>query len=70
MKILTPGHCYELASFEDPAAPGQVLQFIEKAPVPGHGSALQTVQDGTTNEEVLAVLADRQARAVEGTNAP
>lgn len=37
----------------------QVLQFIEKIPVtqaPGH---LQTLSDGTTNEEVLKVLINR-----------
>lgn len=60
MKVLREGHRYELASFET-ANDSQVLQFIEKVPdeaseVPG---ALRTVNDGTTNEEVLAVLIDR-----------
>lgn len=52
MKILTPGHKYELASFEH--GPAQQLQFIEKT-----GEPLTTVNDGTTNEEVLAMLIDR-----------
>ncbi len=54
MKILTPGHKYELANFEKVAAAGQVLQFIQK-----EGEPLKTVKDGTTNEEVLAMLVDR-----------
>jgi hypothetical protein len=66
MKILTPGHRYELANFENKQAPGQVIQFIEKAPIPGDinnpncgPTILGTVNDGTTNEEVLAMLIDR-----------
>jgi hypothetical protein len=54
MKILTPGHCYELANFEHPESMGQEIQFIEKE----HPS-MRTIHDGTTNEEVLAVLIDR-----------
>ena len=61
MKILTPGHKYELASMEGGAP--QVLQFIEKKPVfqPANTAPkpLITVHDGTTNEEVLRVLIDR-----------
>lgn len=52
MKILTPGHKYELASFE--GGTPQELQFIQK-----EGEPLKTVSDGTTNEEVLAMLIDR-----------
>lgn len=60
MKTLTPGHLYELLNFERPDQPGQRLQFIEKQPDPAKGSgALVTVNDGTTNEEVLVVLIDR-----------
>lgn len=64
MKILTPGHLYELSNFEEPDAPGQRLQFIQKEPVGGdHPLApnytLRTVYDGTTNEEVLSMLIDR-----------
>lgn len=61
MKVITPGHRYELANFERKDAPGQVLQFIEKAQLntPDGGIGFETVNDGTTNEEVLAVLIDR-----------
>ena len=52
MKILTAGHKYELASFE--GGTPQTLQFIQK-----EGEPLITVSDGTTNEEVLAMLIDR-----------
>jgi hypothetical protein len=58
MKILTPGHRYALANFENPIV-GQVVQFIEKEPVEAGNFALKTVNDGTTNEEVLAMLIDR-----------
>lgn len=57
MTILTLGHRYELANFEDVYSEGQRLQFIEKVPCPD--GKLRTVNDGTTNEEVLAVLIDR-----------
>lgn len=63
MKVLTPGHKYELASFEGSAP--QVLQFIEKVRVSPESTELKTVNDGTTNEEVLHVLIDR----MEGMNA-
>jgi hypothetical protein len=57
MKILTPSHRYELENFEHPDQPGQVIQFIEKA-YAGYGP-MKTVNDGTTNEEVLRVLINR-----------
>jgi hypothetical protein len=57
MKILTEGHRYELASFE--GGTPQVLQFIEKVPEIYGATILRTVSDGTTNEEVLAMLIDR-----------
>jgi len=57
MKVLTEGHKYELDSFEggDP----QTIQFIEKVPASEGSTELVTVNDGTTNEEVLAVMIDR-----------
>jgi len=58
MKVLKDGHGYELANFEaDCPETNQHLHFIEK--LPALGGALVTVQDGTTNEEVLAMLIDR-----------
>ena|SRR2546426_10626024 len=58
MKILTVGHRYELDNFERKDQLGQVLQFIEKVPVDG-GTELETLRDGTTNEDVLRMLLDR-----------
>ena len=55
MKITEPGHCYELSNFEN-STETQTLQFIDKREQDGK---LVTVKDGTTNEEVLAVLIDR-----------
>lgn len=52
MKAITPGHRYELSNFEKPETV-QYLQFIEK------NIAMDTIHDGTTNEEVLAMLIDR-----------
>lgn len=75
MKVLTEGHKYELANFENKETAGQTLQFIEKKRVvdmrldgqmpPNHLLApdkldeLATINDGTTNEEVLEMLIDR-----------
>lgn len=59
MKILTEGHKYELDNFEDKSKPGQVLQFIEKKPLADGSTVLVTINDGTTNEELLRVLIDR-----------
>ena len=52
MRAITPGHKYELSSFENPKHT-QLLQFIEK------DVAMNTINDGTTNEEVLEMLIDR-----------
>ena len=57
MKILTTGHKYALAAFE--GGPEQTLQFIEKEPVFLGATELRLINDGTTNEEVLAMLIDR-----------
>jgi hypothetical protein len=58
MTILTEGHKYLLRSFEG-SGPAQELQFIEKVPAAEDSTVLVTVNDGTTNEEVLAVLINR-----------
>lgn len=65
MKVLTQGHKYQLANFENQETPGQAIQFIEKDTDPsgigvgGDGKTLYTINDGTTNEEVLEMLIDR-----------
>lgn len=56
MKILKPGHLYELDSME--GTNPQKIQFIEKKVMQGTGN-FYTVNDGTTNEEVLEMLIDR-----------
>jgi hypothetical protein len=58
MTILTVGHKYTLANFENPTG-AQTIQFIEKVPASEGSTALTTVNDGTTNEEVLTMLIDR-----------
>jgi len=57
MQILTPGHKYELDSFE--GSEPQEIQFIEKVVAPAGGTDLITLNDGTTNEEVLEMMIDR-----------
>lgn len=62
MKVVTTGHKYELDHFESyglPGCPVQTLQFIEKVPSADNPKELVTVNDGTTDEEVLKVLIDR-----------
>jgi len=68
MKVLVEGHKYELEYFED-CMEGcditeQTIQFIEKVPAPvAEGGepdgSLFTMNNGTTNEDVLDVLIDR-----------
>ena len=58
MLVFEAGHRYSLKNFEN-GAESQVLQFIHKALSDGDATKLVTVSDGTTNEEVLAVLIDR-----------
>ena len=57
MKTVTEGHRYELENMEGSAP--QILQFIHKERVAPDETKLRTVNDGTTNEEVLRVLIDR-----------
>lgn len=60
MRVLDIGHRYELSNFDQVQKPGQILQFIKKTPKEGGQSGeLVTVDDGTTNEEVIKVLVDR-----------
>lgn len=54
MKVLKEGHLYELDSME--GTNPQTIQFIEKEKI---GEKFTTVNDGTTNEEVLEMLIDR-----------
>ena len=56
MKVIRIGHFYELENFENTREMSQTLQFIEKEEVNGK---LVTVNNGTTNEEVLRMLINR-----------
>jgi hypothetical protein len=60
MKVIVKreGHRYELPCFEDQGR-NQVIQFIEKEPVSEGSTELMTLNDGTTNEDVLEVLINR-----------
>jgi len=60
MKIHKPGHLYELENHESSSEQNQMLQFIEKVPVVTENEVkLQTIKNGTTNEDVLKVLINR-----------
>jgi len=59
MKVIWNNHKYELANFEKQVGPGQINQFIEKVPVSEGSKEMKTVNDGTTNEEVIEMLVDR-----------
>lgn len=58
MKVIVPGHAYSMSNFENKET-SQGIQFIHKIPVSEGSIGLVTVEDGTTNEELLAVLIDR-----------
>jgi len=63
MKVLRPGHRYELDNFESDKIPIQIIQFIEKEQDPhGPTGQLVTINNGTTNEDVLRVLIDRMQK--------
>jgi len=59
MKVLVEGHKYELSNFENKDEQGQTLQFIQKEPVNEGSTELKTIDDGTTNEELIEMLLDR-----------
>jgi len=59
MKVLIPGHTYELSNFENKDLDGQILKFIHKEPKEPGSSELGLISDGTTNEDIIEVLLDR-----------
>ena len=59
MRVLIPGHRYELSNFENKDKVGQTIQFIQKEPKQEGSTELVIISDGTTNEELLEVLIDR-----------
>jgi hypothetical protein len=54
MRTIVPGHQYYLNNFEGPGK--QILNFIQKEERDGK---FVTVNNGTTNEEVIEALLDR-----------
>lgn len=61
MRCFDDHHDYEVTNFDDPNTT-QHIQFIHKAPSSdptAPAGTLVTVVDGTTNEQVLAVLIHR-----------
>ena len=60
MKVLKDAHLYELEAMEGTNT--QTLQFIEKEK---QGGSFVTINDGTTNEEVLKMLIDRTRKLGE-----
>ena len=58
MKTIIEGHRYELENVGGTKAEVQSIQFFQQEAVEGYDQ-LRTVSDGTTNEEVIAMLIDR-----------
>ena len=58
MKCLDDHHTYELDLFEE-AEEKTLIWFIKKEPIDATSTELKTVQNGTTNEEVLRMLIHR-----------
>src|SRR5690554_5861698 len=56
MRVLVPGHYYELEHFEDDGHV-ETIAFIRKEK--NERGELVTIENGTTNEEVLLMLIDR-----------
>lgn len=57
MKVLVEGHRYELDGFVN-KEDTQIIQFIHKEKA-ADSDELKLISDGTTNEEVLAMLINR-----------
>ena len=58
MKVVVEGHTYLLRNFES-GEETQQLQFIHKESKDDDSGAMFTVNDGTTNEELIEVLINR-----------
>ncbi|MFA5378121.1 MAG: hypothetical protein WC455_20380 [Dehalococcoidia bacterium] len=60
MRVLSQGHKYIAQNYDNPDN-GQPIQFIEKrrSAFDEDNAPMETVNDGTTNEEILAILIDR-----------
>lgn len=58
MQELVEGHKYVATHFENPNE-GTTIQFIQKVPTSPNSTELETIADGTTNEELLTILIAR-----------
>ncbi len=58
MKVIIPGHRYEVENFEQKEY-GQIIQFIHKKPKEEGSAELITLSDGTTTEELIETVIDR-----------
>ncbi len=58
MIVSREGHRYLAQNFENKDE-GVIIQFIEKTSTDEDPTKLYTVNDGTTNEELLEILIDR-----------
>mgnify|MGYP006935493646 CR=1 FL=1 len=58
MRCIVAGHTYLVPNFNNPDTT-QTIQFIHKEPKEPGSDELTTVNDGTTNEELIAVLINR-----------
>jgi hypothetical protein len=56
MSVIEAGHVYQLSNVGEGV---QTVSFIKKEPVEEGSTELKTVQDGTTNEAVLDMMAHR-----------
>lgn len=59
MQVLVEGHTYVAEGFNGNPKGNQIIQFIHKEPVEIGSVELETVMEGTTNEEVIKVLINR-----------
>jgi len=61
VKVITQGYKYELDNFEETNEQKQVIQFIEKGPKSNENgdASFVTINNGTTNEDVIEVLINR-----------
>ena len=58
MKVLMPGHHYQLDNMDPKESQNQEIKFVKKVKNELSGK-FETLTDGTTNEEVIAILIDR-----------